>query len=65
MLLPVHLLPGKVVSTKREELNHILDQFNIQVDNPVAILNQDTSRCFLHSKSATDKYKVGEYKPPL
>lgn len=49
---------GQTVSTKREELNHILDQFNIQVDNPVAILNQETSRNFLNSKNAQDKYKV-------
>ncbi|KAK6188575.1 hypothetical protein SNE40_004723 [Patella caerulea] len=48
---------GKLVSDKREELAHILDQFNIQVDNPVAILNQDTSRNFLNSKSPQDKYK--------
>ena len=51
---------GKVVTTKREELNHILDQFNIQVDNPVSILNQDTSRNFLHSKSPQDKYRVSK-----
>ncbi|KAJ8018107.1 Structural maintenance of chromosomes protein 6 [Holothuria leucospilota] len=49
---------GQVVSTKREELSRILDQFNIQVDNPVAILNQDTSRNFLFSKDPRDKYKV-------
>ncbi|XP_067678031.1 structural maintenance of chromosomes protein 6-like isoform X2 [Haliotis asinina] len=48
---------GVMVSDKREELFHILDQFNIQVDNPVAILNQETSRNFLNSKSPQDKYK--------
>ncbi|XP_062569869.1 structural maintenance of chromosomes protein 6-like, partial [Saccostrea cucullata] len=48
---------GKVISMKREELTAILDQFNIQVDNPVAILNQDTSRNFLNSKSPQDRYK--------
>ena len=48
---------GKLISQKREDLNCILDQFNIQVDNPVAILNQDTSRHFLNSKSPHDKYK--------
>ncbi|KAL5021926.1 hypothetical protein ScPMuIL_001081, partial [Solemya velum] len=48
---------GHVVSQKREELAHILDRFNIQVDNPVSILNQDTSRNFLNSKSPHDKYK--------
>lgn len=46
------------MSEKREELIHMLDQMNIQVENPVAILNQDTSRNFLHSKSPQDKYKV-------
>ena len=53
------LLTGTVVSVKRDELAYILEHFNIQVDNPMAILNQDTSRNFLHSKSPTDKYRVG------
>lgn len=48
---------GKVVSQKKDELNHILDQFNIQVDNPVSVLNQDTSRNFLNSSDPKDKYK--------
>ncbi|KAK3085167.1 hypothetical protein FSP39_025362 [Pinctada imbricata] len=48
---------GRVVTTKREELTNITDQFNIQVDNPVSILNQDTSRNFLNSKNSNDKYK--------
>ena len=55
----VCLLTGTVVSVKRDELAYILEHFNIQVDNPMAILNQDTSRNFLHSKSPTDKYRVG------
>ncbi|KAJ7385875.1 Structural maintenance of chromosomes protein 6 [Desmophyllum pertusum] len=48
---------GKVISQKKDELNHILDQFNIQVDNPVSVLNQDTSRNFLNSSDPKDKYK--------
>ncbi|XP_070538831.1 structural maintenance of chromosomes protein 6-like [Ptychodera flava] len=48
---------GRLISRKREDLSYILDQYNIQVDNPVAILNQDTSRNFLHSKNPHDKYK--------
>ncbi|XP_015750805.1 PREDICTED: structural maintenance of chromosomes protein 6-like, partial [Acropora digitifera] len=47
----------KVVSHKKDELNHILDQFNIQVDNPVSVLNQDTSRNFLNSSDPKDKYR--------
>ena len=48
---------GNVVSTKKAELNHILDQFNIQIDNPVSILNQDTSRNFLQASDPGKKYK--------
>ncbi|KAM9465780.1 structural maintenance of chromosomes protein 6 [Clarias gariepinus] len=48
---------GFIVSTKKEELTSILDHFNIQVDNPVSILNQEMSKQFLHSKSEADKYK--------
>ena len=68
-----------IVSTKKEELLLILDQFNIQVgllgdhslkiafddslcspqvDNPVSLLNQDTSRNFLHKTDEKAKYKV-------
>ncbi|GCB60225.1 hypothetical protein scyTo_0009135, partial [Scyliorhinus torazame] len=48
---------GHLISTKKEELNTILDQFNIQVDNPVSILTQEMSKHFLQSKSEADKYK--------
>lgn len=47
---------GTIVSTKREELVSVLDHFNVQIDNPVMILNQETSRNFLQSKSPRDKY---------
>uniref|UniRef100_A0A3Q3ATS2 Structural maintenance of chromosomes protein 6 n=1 Tax=Kryptolebias marmoratus TaxID=37003 RepID=A0A3Q3ATS2_KRYMA len=48
---------GQVVSTKKEELISILDNFNIQVNNPVSILTQEMSKYFLHSKGEGDKYK--------
>ncbi|XP_023240724.1 structural maintenance of chromosomes protein 6-like [Centruroides sculpturatus] len=47
---------GEIISTRREELVHMMDQFNIQIDNPVSVLNQETSRSFLNSKSSKDKY---------
>lgn len=54
----VYVLAGKLVTQKREELGHLLEQFNIQVDNPIEILNQDTSRNFLHSTNPKNKYQV-------
>ncbi|XP_068436036.1 structural maintenance of chromosomes protein 6 [Clinocottus analis] len=48
---------GQLISNKKEELTAILDHFNIQLDNPVSILNQEMSKQFLHSKNETDKYK--------
>ncbi|XP_014665142.1 PREDICTED: structural maintenance of chromosomes protein 6-like [Priapulus caudatus] len=48
---------GDLISTKRDELTHLMEQFNIQVDNPISVLNQETSRNFLNSKNASDKYK--------
>lgn len=38
---------GQVVSTNRKDLLKILLFMNIQVDNPVCVLNQDASRAFL------------------
>lgn len=48
---------GLLVSTKKEELLSILDNFNIQVNNPVSVLTQEMSKYFLHSKGEGDKYK--------
>uniref|UniRef100_A0A8C5ND93 Structural maintenance of chromosomes protein 6 n=1 Tax=Gouania willdenowi TaxID=441366 RepID=A0A8C5ND93_GOUWI len=48
---------GHIISTKKEELISILDNFNIQVNNPVSVLTQEMSKHFLHSKGEGDKYK--------
>ncbi|XP_022686696.1 structural maintenance of chromosomes protein 6-like isoform X1 [Varroa jacobsoni] len=47
----------RLVSTKHEDLQTILRHLNIQVDNPIVVLNQETSRNFLQSKNAKDKYQ--------
>jgi chromosome segregation ATPase len=36
----------------------VLKQAYVQVNNPVSLLNQDTSRNFLHSSKPADKYKL-------
>lgn len=51
-------LIGEVVSSKKEELDRIVSAFNIQVDNPVSLLNQDAARTFLNSTDPHDKYKL-------
>ncbi|KAI0338901.1 P-loop containing nucleoside triphosphate hydrolase protein [Trametopsis cervina] len=48
---------GKTISTKREELSNICDHMNIQVDNPMNILTQDSARQFLSASQPGDKYK--------
>ncbi|GAA5938070.1 hypothetical protein JCM10213_000824 [Rhodosporidiobolus nylandii] len=47
---------GKTVDTKKATLDAMLDQFNIQVDNPMTVLTQDQSRQFLASATPKDKY---------
>lgn len=36
----------------------MLDHCGVQVDNPVSLLNQDTSRHFLQKSTPKDKYKL-------
>jgi chromosome segregation ATPase len=48
---------GKLVSTKREDLNKILDHMNIQVDNPMNVLTQDNARSFIASTDEKVKYQ--------
>ena len=49
---------GNTVSTKREELQEILDHLQLQVDNPMTVLTQDTARSFLGNSSVGEKYKL-------
>ncbi|XP_068209868.1 structural maintenance of chromosomes protein 6 isoform X2 [Palaemon carinicauda] len=48
---------GKVVSMKREELKRLCDYFNLIVENPLMVLNQDMSRSFLNSLDPGNLYK--------
>ena len=49
---------GTVVSRKREELTEILDHVQLQVDNPMTVLTQDTARQFLGNSSTKEKYRL-------
>lgn len=53
-LYTISTFAGKVVTKKTKDLNDLTSALNIQVDNPVCILSQDTARNFLN---ATDNKK--------
>ncbi|XP_028160988.1 structural maintenance of chromosomes protein 6-like [Ostrinia furnacalis] len=48
---------GEVISTKFEEVNSIILAHDIQVDNPISVLNQDDARSF-HASDAKKKYSL-------
>lgn len=48
---------GKIISSKKDELDEICDYFGLQVDNPMNVLTQDLARAFLSSSTNQEKYK--------
>ncbi|XP_052748840.1 structural maintenance of chromosomes protein 6 isoform X2 [Galleria mellonella] len=48
---------GEVISSKFEEVNAIILAHDIQVDNPISVLNQDDARSF-HESDAKKKYSL-------
>ncbi|GBP54663.1 Structural maintenance of chromosomes protein 6 [Eumeta japonica] len=50
-------LTWEVISTKFEEVNAITLAHDIQVDNPISVLNQDDARSF-HASDAKKKYSL-------
>lgn len=46
------------MSTSAREVQNITASLNIQVDNPICILNQDTSRNFLSSNDPEQKFTL-------
>jgi chromosome segregation ATPase len=48
---------GKIISSKKSDLEDILDALALQMDNPMNVLTQDMARQFLNSSNAIEKYK--------
>ncbi|KAJ7525604.1 hypothetical protein O6H91_17G058500 [Diphasiastrum complanatum] len=48
---------GRKAAAKRDELQELVEHFNIDVENPCVIMTQDKSREFLHSGSEKEKFK--------
>ncbi|XP_056665597.1 structural maintenance of chromosomes protein 6-like [Monodelphis domestica] len=48
---------GSVITSKKAELAEILEHFNIRVDNPMTILQQEMGRQLLQTRSDGERYK--------
>lgn len=48
---------GRLISTKKADLEEICDYFALQIDNPMNVLTQDMSRQFLNNSSPREKYR--------
>ncbi|EXJ89788.1 hypothetical protein A1O3_02855 [Capronia epimyces CBS 606.96] len=48
---------GRVVSTRKFDLEEICDHMMLQIDNPMTVLSQDQARQFLGSSGQGEKYK--------
>ncbi|KAM7194607.1 P-loop containing nucleoside triphosphate hydrolase protein [Rhypophila sp. PSN 637] len=48
---------GQTVSTKRQEVEDIVEYYALQVDNPLNVLSQDNARQFLNASTKAQKYK--------
>jgi chromosome segregation ATPase len=48
---------GKLVSTRKSDLEDIIDAFALQIENPMNVLTQDMARQFLSDSTGKDKFK--------
>ena len=48
---------GRLISTRKSDLEEICDYFALQIDNPMNVLTQDMARQFLNNSSPAEKYK--------
>lgn len=48
---------GRLISTRKGDIEEICDYFALQIDNPMNVLTQDMARQFLNNSTPYDKYK--------
>ena len=48
---------GRLITTRKADLDDICDYFALQIDNPMNVLTQDMARQFLNNSTPYDKYK--------
>jgi hypothetical protein len=49
---------GRILNTKREELQAMVQCFGIVIDSPLTVLTQDAARSFLQNANDAQLYKV-------
>ena len=55
---------GKIIASKRAELTHMVEHFNITVDSPLTVLTQDAARTFLQNANESSLYEVSRSHAP-
>lgn len=48
---------GRIISSKKGDVDDVVDYFCLQVDNPLNVLSQDNARQFLNAATPATKYK--------
>ncbi|KAI1489704.1 P-loop containing nucleoside triphosphate hydrolase protein [Biscogniauxia mediterranea] len=48
---------GRIISTKKADVDDVVEYFCLQVDNPLNVLSQDNARQFLNAATPATKYK--------
>jgi chromosome segregation ATPase len=48
---------GRTISTKKGDVDDIIEYFNLQVDNPMNVLTQDAAKSFIQNSTPSQKYK--------
>ncbi|CZR57426.1 related to DNA repair protein rad18 [Phialocephala subalpina] len=47
---------GRPISTKKGDIDDIVEYFNLQVDNPMNVLTQDAAKSFIQTSTPAQKY---------
>ncbi|KAK0714317.1 P-loop containing nucleoside triphosphate hydrolase protein [Apiosordaria backusii] len=53
----IKTVTGAIHSTKKQEVDEIVEYYALQVDNPLNVLSQDNARQFLNASTKAQKYK--------
>lgn len=49
---------GRIISNKKQDVDEIMEYYQMQVDNPMTILSQDNAKQFLNSAPPSTKYSM-------